>query len=153
MEIINALKVILFSALPIIEIRGGIPLALSLGFNNLPAYLLSAVGNIIIIYPIFLMLNLLGEFFKKTPVLNTLFSKSTKRVLKRKDQYLKYGKYVLYLFVAIPLPTTGAWTACLAAYIFNIPFKDSFWIISIGVLTSGGIIMILSHSTMSLFWQ
>lgn len=145
------LKVIIFSALPVIEIRGGIPLGLSLGFNSWQAYGLSALGNILVIFPIFIILNWLGEFFKKAPVLNTIFNNSTDRVLKRKDQYVKYGKYVLYLFVAIPLPTTGAWTASLAAYIFKIPFRDSFWIISLGVLTSGIIILIISHTTLSFF--
>ena len=151
MEFIDALKVIIFSALPIIEIRGGLPLALSLGFNFPLAYLLSTLGNILVIYPLFIGLNILGDFFKNAPIFSTIFNKSSERVLKRKDQYIKYGKYVLYLFVAIPFPTTGAWTACLAAYIFNIPFRDSFWIISLGVLTSGVIIMIISHSTLSLF--
>ncbi|UMZ73184.1 COG2426 family protein [Natranaerofaba carboxydovora] len=151
MEILDMLKVIIFSALPVIEIRGGIPLGLSLGFNSWQAYSLSALGNILVIFPIFIILNWLGEFFKKVPVLNTIFNNSTERVLKRKDQYVKYGKYVLYLFVAIPLPTTGAWTASLAAYIFKIPFRDSFWIISLGVLTSGIIILIISHTTLSFF--
>ncbi len=151
MDLFEMIKVLIFSALPVIEIRGGIPLALSYGFSSWQAYFLSALGNIAVIIPIFIMLNWLGELFKKIPVLDIIFNKSTERVLKKKDQYIKYGKYVLYFFVAIPLPTTGAWTASLAAYIFKIPFRDSFWIISLGVLTSGLIILLLSHTTLSFF--
>ena len=86
MEILDVLKVIIFSALPVVEIRGGIPLGLSLGFNSWQAYGLSALGNILVIFPIFIILNWLGEFFKKAPVLNTIFNKSSERVLRKKDQ-------------------------------------------------------------------
>ncbi|ACB84838.1 COG2426 family protein [Natranaerobius thermophilus] len=147
--LIDVLKVIVFSMLPVVEIRGGIPLGISLGFHPIQAFIFSALGNIAIILPLIVILNLLDPFFRSLPGIRLIYEKSIDRVLARRDRYLKYGKYVLFFFVAIPFPTTGAWTACLASYIFQIPKKDSFWIISTGVLTAGLIVLLISQTTIS----
>jgi len=146
---LEILKVLIFSMLPIVEIRGGIPLGLSLGFTPFEAYVLSAIGNIAVIFPLIVTLHFLDPYFKRIPGIKQLYNKSIDRVLRKRDQYLHYGKYVLFLFVAIPLPTTGAWTASLASYLFKIPKKDSYWIIAAGVLTSGLIVLLLSTTTIS----
>ncbi len=146
---LEILKVLIFSMLPIVEIRGGIPLGLSLGFTPFEAYVLSAIGNIAVIFPLIVTLHFLDPYFKRIPGIKQLYNKSIDRVLRKRDQYLHYGKYVLFFFVAIPVPTTGAWTASLASYLFKIPKKDSYWIIAAGVLTSGLIVLLLSTTTIS----
>lgn len=148
--LINVIKVLILSSLPVIEIRGGIPLAISLGFTPWEAYFLSALGNIIIILPLLKCLNFLEQYFRRIPIIKNIYQNSVRKVLNKHEQYLKYGKYVLFLFVAIPLPTTGAWTACLASYIFRIPIKSSFWIITAGVFTAGLIVLLFSQATFTL---
>ncbi len=150
-ELVDIIKVIIFSMLPVVEIRGGIPLGISLGFSPAEAYLFSALGNIAVIFPIIIILNALDPYFRKIPIIKLIYAKSIDKVLARRDRYLKYGKYALFLFVAIPLPTTGAWTASLASYIFQIPKRDSLWIISVGVLIAGIIVLLISQTTFSLF--
>ncbi|OWZ83582.1 COG2426 family protein [Natranaerobius trueperi] len=146
---IDILKVLIFSMLPIVEIRGGIPLGLSLNFSPVEAFVISAIGNIAVIFPLIVTLNLLDPYFRKIPGIKLIYHKAIDRVISKRDKYLKYGKYALFFFVAIPFPTTGAWTASLASYIFQIPIKDSLWIISAGVFTSGLIVLVLSTTTIS----
>jgi uncharacterized membrane protein len=63
------------------------------------------------------------------------------------DKYIKYGYWALILFVAIPLPITGAWTGSVAAYIFNIPFKKSWWLILLGIIIAG---LIMTFGTLGI---
>jgi uncharacterized membrane protein len=70
-----------------------------------------------------------------------------RRAEKARPRFVKYGKYALFLFVAIPIPSTGAYTACVASRLFRIPLKDTFWVIFLGVITAGILVLIKT-----LFW-
>lgn len=140
---------LLISMVPFIELRGSIPVGIAIyKLNIFLVYLISIIGNIIII-PIILfgikkILKLL-ENVKITKKLVTLIEEKGK---KAGDKILKSGKnkvyYGLFLFVAIPLPGTGAWTGSLAASFLDLDFKKSFLSIALGVITAGIIIFILS---------
>ena len=62
------------------------------------------------------------------------------------DKVNKYGLYLLPFFVAIPLPATGGWTASLIAFVFGMPFKKAFPLISLGILTAGLIVLFLTKA-------
>ena len=140
---------LLISMIPFIELRGSIPVGIAIyKLNIFLVYLISILGNIIIIHIILLgikqILKLL-ENIKLTKKLVTLIEEKGKKAW---DKILKSGKnkvyYGLFLFVAIPLPGTGAWTGSLAASFLDLDFKKSFLSIALGVITAGIIIFILS---------
>jgi uncharacterized membrane protein len=140
---VEYLKVFLTSALPVIELRGGLPLGLSLGLPLWEAFLLSFLGNIVIIYPWLWFLERLEDFLAHNKVTAPVHAMMIRKVSRKRELFVKYGKYALFFFVAIPLPTTGAWTACVAARFFRIPINKAFWVIVTGVFVAG-LIMILT---------
>ncbi len=149
------LKVFIFSATPVFEVRGGLPLGIILGLSAWEAYFVSVAGNIAVIIPLQVILARLESFFLRFKIIEKLHTRMVFKATQKKESFRKYGKYALLFFVAIPLPTTGAWTACVAARLFRIPMWDSFLIISLGVLISGLIILsakVLTLSGISFFW-
>ncbi|MEJ6949692.1 COG2426 family protein [Natronospora cellulosivora (SeqCode)] len=146
------LAVLIVSALPIVELRGAIPLAISLGFSPWKAYYLSVFGNILPIIPLLLFLVPVRDFLiRHFIVMENFFSRLEERTLKKSDRVEKYGAIALILFTAIPFPTTGAWTACLAAVLFKIKFKYAFPAITTGVFIAGIIMIILSVTGKAIF--
>ncbi len=140
---------LLISMVPFIELRGSIPVGIAIyKLNIFLVYLISIIGNIIIV-PIILfgikkILKLL-ENIKITKKLVTLIEEKGKKAGNKILKSTKNGVYYgLFLFVAIPLPGTGAWTGSLAASFLDLDFKKSFLSIALGVITAGIIIFILS---------
>lgn len=135
------LKVFLLSALPVIEIRGGVPFGIFLGLSVWEAMAVSFLGNIAIIVPWLIALAKLEAFFAENRYTAGCYGMLVRKVERKRELFNKYGKYALFLFVAVPLPTTGAWTACIASRMFRIPVKDTFYIIAAGVLFSGSLVL------------
>jgi len=136
------IEVIVVSALPVSELRGGIPLAIYYGFDPLHAYLIGVAGNLIPVPFLLLFLNLIEEkILKKWSITSPLYLKIEKKVLNRKKLIDKYGYFGLLLFVAIPFPATGAWTGCLLATSLKMDFKKSILFISLGVFVAGMIVV------------
>jgi uncharacterized membrane protein len=143
--LIDILKVLFISALPVAEIRGGLPLALHLGFSNLEALALGFIGNTAIVVPAILVLRKFKQYLVRVRVIRYLYYRMMRKVYIKRNLIRKYGKYALFLFVAIPLPFTGAWTASVAAAFFNFPLRAALAIIACGVLVSGLIILAASN--------
>ena len=149
------LKVFILSAMPVVEIRGGFPLGIVLGLSRWEALLVSILGNIVIIIPLLILLARLEQLILKIKVINNFYLRMVKKARSKAQSFSKYGKYALLLFVAIPMPTTGAWTACVAAHLFGIPMKDAFSIISLGVVICGFLLLtakLLAVSGYTFFW-
>lgn len=138
--------VVLTAAFPIIELRGAIPLAMALGMPVYKAFLLSFVGNLIPIAPLLLLLDPVTEFLTTHfKIFRKFFDWLHVRTLRKSDKVDKYGALGLIFFTAVPLPTTGAWTACLAAVLFKVSFFRAFIAIASGVLIAGiGITLVSS---------
>ena len=140
------LFVLLVAASPVVELRGAIPLGLLVyGLPLWQVFILAIIGNMI---PILLLpvlgvlvqeLSLRSVFFKKLFI--WLFDKTRKRHAK---MFELLRNFALVLFVAIPLPFTGVWTAMLAAFVFGIPFRKAFPLILFGVIMAAVIISALS---------
>ncbi|MFW5999707.1 MAG: COG2426 family protein, partial [Halanaerobiaceae bacterium] len=130
--------VFLTAWLPFIELRGAIPLAISLGITPLNAFLLGVAGNTLSVIPLLLLLNPVREFLiQNSRLMARFFDWLYERTIRKSDNVEKYGALGLILFTAVPLPTTGAWTASLAAIIFKIKFKYAFPAITMGVIIAG----------------
>jgi len=142
------LQVFLLSMLPLTEIRLALPLALTIyHLDYLIAYFLTVIGNLIPVVFLLLFLKPFSKWLSKRSKIcerffNWWFQKTYQKIIKKVK---KYGCYLgLILFVAIPLPLTGAWSGSVAAFLFNIPFWKSFSLITIGVMLAGIIILFLT---------
>lgn len=139
------LVVFIISLFPILECRLGMFTAIVLlEMNPFVGFAISFLGNIIPIPFILLLINKIFELLKKVPVINKPIYWLEQKTLKKRDKIDKYGIWGLLLFVAIPLPGTGAWTGSLLASLLHLDRKKSFGVIAIGVIIAGLIISILS---------
>lgn len=131
------------AALPLSELRGAIPLAiLQFEFSPYKAFIISALGNILPILPLLLGLEKISEYLKhKFYWFNRFFNWLFERArVKHSEHFSYWGNLALFVFVAIPLPLTGAYSGVVAAFVFGIPLKHAFWSIALGVLAAGLIV-------------
>ncbi len=135
---------ILFSILPISELRGAIPYAVSQGFSIPSAAVVSILANITVPLIAFLFLESLHKLFYRIPVYKRFFDRFVEKSrAKVHAKVEKYGYWGLMIFVAIPLPVTGAWTGALGAWVLGLSYKKSFFAIAGGVILAGLIVSIL----------
>ncbi len=148
----NLLEIILLSMLPISELRGGIPLAIAYGLNPLTAFLICTLANILIVPLIFIFLEYLNNLFLHMQWYNKLFHKVLERARhKIHRQIEKYGYIGLMIFVAIPLPFTGVYTAALGSWALGMDKKKSFAYIALGAVLAGIIVTLITYSGFRLF--
>lgn len=148
--IINWLKdvpkeyiVMLVGALPISELRGAIPLALSFGMPLEKAFWLSVIGNSIPVAPALFLLEPVSNRLRRFKIWSRFFEWIFERTKKKGDTIQKYETLGLAIFVAIPLPMTGAWSGVVAASLFKIRFRYAFIAIITGVISAGLIVSAL----------
>ncbi len=137
----------LISMVPLIEIRGGIPIALATGVNPVLAYAICIVGNMLPVPVIFFFARKVLEWGKDKKYIGKFFTFCLEKGHKGGQKLLagKKGAYIaLMLFVGIPLPGTGAWTGTLAASILDLDFKKSTAAVMCGVVLAGIIMGVLS---------
>ncbi|TRZ95126.1 ligand-binding protein SH3 [bacterium] len=146
------LVVIIVGALPVSELRGAIPLALYYGMSASKAYWLSVLGNIIFVAPVLVIFEPVSNRLRKFKVWSKFFDWLFKRTKRNSDVIQKYEAFGLALFVAIPLPMTGAWSGIIAASLFKIRFKYAFIAILTGVLCAGLVVLLLCKLGM-LSWK
>ena len=143
--------IFIISMIPILELRGGIIAAKFLGVNWKLALGICMIGNMIPIPFILLFIKKIFEWMKKTRF-HKIPEFFEKKANAKAESILKYKKLGLFLFVAIPLPGTGAWTGALAASLLGIKLKDAIISILAGVVTAGIIMSIFSYGFLGLFF-
>ena len=148
-EIISVLTV---SAIPVSEIRGGLPLAIYYGFDPMDAYFISLIGNIIPIPFLLLSLEYLVSFATKIQFLDSIYGKILKRIESKREFVEKYGYIGLIMFVSIPLPITGAWTGTLIAFLLQMNKIKSLISIFTGVCIAGFIVLLTSLGVISVIF-
>lgn len=145
----------ILSILPIIELRGGIPLAILTGLNPWLAFSICVFVNILITPFAFFFLDRIHVWllpyvwYKKS--INKIFERTKKRSQKIQRRIDNYGMVALMLFVAIPLPGTGAWTGALIAWLLKLNRKKAFLAITIGVIIAGLIVTLAFTGLVALF--
>ncbi len=140
----DELIVIFTSLLPISELRGAIPLAIfKFKFPLWKAFILSIIGNTIPVIFLIFFLEIIEKNFSRIKFLNKIFDSLKKRALKRKKIYEKYEIFGIYIFVAIPLPFTGAWTGCLLSYLLKLNPLKAFISIFFGIITAGLVVSLI----------
>ncbi|MEA5058101.1 small multi-drug export protein [Anaerotignum propionicum] len=135
--------VFIVSMLPILELRGGIIAGFAMQMNWLPTFIIALIGNLLPIPFILLFIRYIFKVLEKTPLRNFVTWCENKANAKS-DQIRKYEYWGIFLFVAVPLPGTGAWMGALISALLNLDPKKSFPVIVLGVITAGIIVSILS---------
>lgn len=137
--------VFLVSMLPIVELRGAIPLGVLMNMNPWLLFAMTVIGNILPVPLIILCARPVVNFCLRTRFLRPVGNWLENKVKKNSDKIVKYEVWGLFIFVAIPLPGTGAWTGALLAALMNLRLKNAFPCIALGVATAG-LIMIFGSS-------
>lgn len=147
------LATLLIAMTPIFELRGSLPIALTIyDMGIASAFFWSVVGNIIPAVLIVFFLDkvadwLSGHFNFFDKFFKWLFARTRR---KARDKIEKYGPWGLFILVAIPLPVTGGWTGALAAFLFGIDRKKSIPIISLGIIAAGIIVTLITIGAIKL---
>lgn len=140
--------VLIVSMLPIFELRGGIPCGAAFHFVWWRTYLMAVLGNMIPVVPLLLFLDPVSSWLRRRAALaDKFFEWLFARTRRRTEAGIqKYGIFFgLMIFVAIPLPVTGAWTGCAAAFLFGIKFRYSLPAVLAGVLIASIIVSIVTY--------
>jgi uncharacterized membrane protein len=126
---------------PISEVRGAIPFGLSAGLSLKATLFWSILGNIAPIIPLLLFLDTISKWLMEhSRLCKKFFEWLFARTRRHSDVVERYEALGLMIFVGIPLPMTGAWSGCVAAFLFGIRFWRSFMAISLGVLLAAAIV-------------
>ena len=150
------LVTLFIAMIPIFELRGAIPWALSNppiggGLHWQTAFIFAYIGNFIPVIPLLLFLDPVTNFLRRWKIFDHFFEWLFKRTRRKGKMIEKYEIIGLLLYVGIPLPGTGAWTGSLAAYLFGVSFKNSIVSIAIGILLAGIIVTMASLGVISIF--
>lgn len=140
------LAIMIIAAMPVAELRLSIPIAmLAYNFNPIEAFFLSITGNMLPVIPLLLYLEPVSNFLRRWKTWDVFFTWLFERTHHRHSAtFEKYGSIGLAIFVGIPLPATGAWTGCAAAFVFGFKFKNAILAIFTGVVLAGIIVTVLT---------
>ncbi|MCQ2439070.1 MAG: small multi-drug export protein [Oscillospiraceae bacterium] len=134
----------LLSMVPVVELRGGIPLGLSLGLTPLQSFLCAALGNMLPVPFLILLTRRVFAWLHRSRRLSPYIRALERRGAEKADLVRKYRLPGLIILVAIPLPGTGAWTGALVAALLDIRLKTAIPAIALGVLIAGGLVLCAS---------
>jgi len=137
------LATFLLAMLPLAELRGAIPVALVFYANSLTwyeIYIISVIGNMVPILPLLFFWKFASDNLRKIKVCDRFLTWLFNRTRRRASVVEKYEAIGLTLFVAIPLPVTGAWTGSVAAFLFGIRRRWAMLCITIGVMIAGAVV-------------
>lgn len=150
----EVIKIFLTALTPIGELRAAIPLGLTVFRQPVwIVFVVSIIGNMIPPMLILWLFPKISEWLRaKSKIMNRFLTWLFERTRKKtKDKIEKYGDLALIIFVAIPLPNTGAWTGALAAWLFGIPYKKAVPNIFYGVLIAGVVVTLIATGLKNLF--
>lgn len=140
--------VFIISLFPILELRGGILAGYAMGMEFLPTFCIAFIGNLLPIPFILRFIIFIFEVLKKTPMRKFVAWCET-RAEEKSETIRKYAYWGIFLFVAIPLPGTGAWMGALIAVLLHMSPRKVFPVIAVGVFTAGIIVSALSFGLLN----
>jgi len=138
------LSVFILSMVPISELRGAIPYGISIGLSPYNSFVISVIGNIIPVPFLLKLYRPIIRWIARSTFLRKPASMIVNKVDRSSQKVRKYELWGLFLLVAIPLPTTGVWTASAVASFLKLSYKKSIFFISLGVLAAGIIVLSIS---------
>ena len=139
------LRIMILSMIPITELRGAIPIGIALDLNPIGVYIASVLGSTLVAIPLVLTYRHVVDFLRKKKILLSLLNKIDNKIENSMKKMKAVSKIGIILFVGVPLPTTGTWTASAIASILKMRLKDALSGIFIGNLLAGLIVSFLSY--------
>ncbi len=140
--------VFIISMVPLVELRGAVPLGAAAGIPWTTLFPLAILGNMLPIPLLLVFGEKLLAWAETLPPLRKFAAAYKKKLLSKSGEVTKYARLGLYLFVAVPLPGTGAWSGALIATLLKIPKTRALLSIFCGVITAGIIMLIASHGVL-----
>ena len=142
------------SMVPILELRGAIPIGVAHGLNIWTAIVVSILGNLVPVPFIIIFIKKIFAWLRtKSQWLNNLVTRMEKRAEKKSEAVQKYAFWGLFILVAIPLPGTGAWTGALVAAMLEMPMKRAFPSIALGVVGAGVLVAFVTYGAGALLFS
>ena len=139
------LRIMILSMVPVTELRGAIPIGIALDLNPIGVYIASVLGSTIVAIPLVLAYRHVVKFLKDRRVFLSLLSKVDNKIETSMKKMKAASLIGIVLFVGIPLPTTGTWTAAAIASILRMRLVEALSGIFIGNIVSGLIVSLLSY--------
>ncbi len=144
----------LISMVPVIELRGAIPIGVGAGLSPLVAIGVSIVGNLVPVPFIIIFIKKIFAWLRTvSKKLDGLVTRLEKRAEAKSVTVQRYAFWGLFILVAIPLPGTGAWTGALVAAMLEMPLKKAFPAILLGVLGAGAIVSFVTYGAGALLFS
>lgn len=141
------------SMIPLIELRGSILLGAAMKMNWLSVYIICVIGNLVPVPFIVLFGKKIIGWLKTTRLFSGMTHKIEAKLMKKADKVTKYSRIGLCLFVAIPLPGTGAWSGAAIAALLDMRIKHAFISITLGILIAGIIMTLGSYGLWNVIWM
>lgn len=143
------LKTLVTAMMPILEIRGAIPVGVASGLDPWLAFAVGFVGNMLPIPILILLTRKIIEWLKKHNMLVKLTAWLENKGSKGAQKVQKYSFWGLFILVAIPLPGTGAWTGALVASLLDMRLKRALPAVAMGVAVAGLIVLLVTYGVIS----
>ena len=151
LEIIRIdIMVMVMAMVPVVELRGAIPVGIALGLSPFWSMIISVIGSTLPVPFILIGIRPLFSYLKKIDSIQHIIERITKNAMNKSSRVTKYGFLGLIVFVGIPLPGTGAWSGSLIAALLDMRIKRALLAIFFGNLIAGTIIYYLSYTTFNL---
>ena len=138
--------------IPVVELRGAIPLGISMGLPPLMVYVLAVLGNLLPVPFIILLVRRVFDWLRKGRFWGPKITAMERRAHLKGRMVRKYRLPGLVILVAVPLPGTGAWTGAPVAALFDIRLRSAMPAILLGVLLAGGIMLAVSCGLLALWF-
>lgn len=152
MTLFHAALLTFFTAMvPVLELRGAIPVGVAGGLPVLAAMLIAMVGNLVPIPILIVFTRKVFDWLKTKGKIKAVVEKLEARAAEKSEIVLKYAWWGLCILVAIPLPGTGAWTGALVAAVLDMRLKKAMPAIIVGVLIAGVIVTCVTYGVTAIF--
>ena len=145
----RVLLTFLVSMVPVVELRGGIPFGTALGLDPVSAAVAAILGNLVPVPFIILFIRHIFDWLRRYDKPRSLVEKFEKKAHLKSKNVIKYQTFGLCLFVALPLPGTGAWTGALIAAILDMRFKRAMPSIILGVIIAATIVTCVTRGVVA----
>lgn len=145
------LAVFMAAVLPVVEVRGAIPLGISLGLAPFDALTISVIGSMFPVPFLLLAVQRIFRFLGQFLVFEKLINRITTRTLVKSKQVERYGMWGLLAFVGVPLPGTGVWTGSLIAVMLGMPIRLALPTLLLGDLIAGLAVLMVTQGVAALF--
>ena len=145
----DILKTLFTAMLPVLEIRGAIPVGVAAGLDPWAAFILGVVGNMLPIPILILITRKVIDWLKKHGILVRFTGWLERKGAAKAQTVQRYSFWGLFILVAIPLPGTGAWTGALVASLLDMRLKRALPAITMGVIAAGIIVLVLTYGVIS----